>query len=82
MITQRLTDGIASLYKSKSWRLYFEGLEGKGEVVDESTFNQPTIVLSSNPLKNHSVAGLVSYMLCVKSYNSESSLEHRDGELS
>ena len=38
----------------ESWRQYFEGLEGKRELCDEKTFNQPTIVLSSGVQKNAS----------------------------
>lgn len=45
----------------ESWRLYFEGLDGKSdEPIDENTFNQPTIVLSSNQLKNQSVVGVAT----------------------
>jgi len=35
----------------ESWRLYFEGIDGNEQSVDDLTFNQPTIVLSSGKLK-------------------------------
>lgn len=44
----------------ESWRLYFEGMEGKEHAADELVFDQPTMVLSSGKLRSSSSAGLTT----------------------
>ena len=44
----------------QSWRVYFRSLESGDGAVDESTFNTPTVVLSSGNLKDAKSNAVVS----------------------